>query len=337
MKALNYSKEYFESIPAYQKSYLTLERQLDCAVAANSLQFDILTEKTRIGYMEADLRVLLEDGSYDMLDTLYTEEAQKSGNKLVDAVVNIFNSIVKFFKDLIDNIRKKVASVFGKSKANEFTAEDWEKSGIKDMYCNVNYNKKLTEIEAKMTEGERLIQMASGATGIPAAKIDGYVQSSKDLIHNLPKLSLKVAAGVGVGAGVVLLAKNYRNIVGGLLDRGEKCMQVADKAKDKIEKFKDDKTGLTAQIEYEKRVAQTMAELSKAEGSWINRLALGVTSFVDNALGRDDAATPKSVKAAAMSAGMVGRKPNRSEKKVIKQFNREKKYSEKTDRLNQSS
>ena len=120
---------------------------------------------------------------------------------------------------------------------------------------------------------------------------------------------------------VVLLAKNYRSIVGGLLDRGEKCMQVADKAKDKVEKFKDDKTGLTAKIEYEKRVAQTMADLSKAEGSWINRLALGVTSFVDNALGRDDAATPKAVKAAAMSASVVGRKPTRAEKKVIKEVN----------------
>lgn len=343
--ALNSSRSYFNSIPAYEKSFLKLEKALDVEMAMNRMQLDLIEERENISFMEADLRVLVENGSYDMMNVLYEEATENTAEKKKNAISRMFDAIVKFFKNLIDNIKEKIDKVFTKKKLDNFTAEDWEKAGAKDLWCNIDYEKKMNELNSKLSEGERLMQFASGATGIPEAKVKGYVKSCEDLVHNIPKITIKVAGLAAAGTGIYLAGKNFRKIVGGLLNTAQKGMETCDRVKDKWDDRKDVKSGVHVVMENEAEIAKAMSDVSKAQGNILNRVALSVVSVVDHVT---KGTVDPHIKAGAAAADpniysrkakfgeklntATGKKfPKESKKKIMDRINKEMKID--SDRL----
>ena len=146
------SSDVFYSLTPYKKLMLTMETEMDYMIETASLQLDMLLEKKQLELKEAELTVLVEDGDIDMLSSLYTESEESSQSGVLGSLHKICDSIIGFIKNTMKLIKEKFIDLF--SKHDDFTVEDFEKSGIKGVAYNIDYQKKMRELGSKMTEGE---------------------------------------------------------------------------------------------------------------------------------------------------------------------------------------
>ena len=63
----------FNSLTPYTRALLKLERSMDYSIDVASLKLDMILERKDLELKEAGLKVLVEDGSEDMMDSLYME------------------------------------------------------------------------------------------------------------------------------------------------------------------------------------------------------------------------------------------------------------------------
>lgn len=263
------SSEVFYSLTPYKKLMLTMETEMDYMIETASLQLDMLLEKKQLELKEAELTVLVEDGDIDMLSSLYTEAEESSQSGVLGSLHKICDSIIGFIKNTMKLIKEKFIDLF--SKHDDFTVEDFEKSGIKGVAYNIDYQKKMRELGSKMTEGERLIIRIANTTGKSVGEIQGYCDSVKELVNNIPNIVAKAAkTGAAVG-GVVILFKNWKSVAG-VLSKG------IDGIESTIQSVKSKLLGKNP--EQEKKILLSMADLSKAYNKIASRVALGMTAVL---------------------------------------------------------
>lgn len=280
----------FNSLTPYTRALLKLERSMDYSIDVASLKLDMILERKDLELKEAGLKVLVEDGSEDMMDSLYMEAEEKAAGGVLDALKKICDAIIKFFKDSAAMIADKVRAVLAKFSAKHVSPEDWKNSDAYEIAISYDYNKKMAEIEAKMTEGDKLIRECSKRTEIPEGKIKGYVDSVNSLIANIPKLTMKaVKTGAAVG-GTVILFKNWKVVAGAMAKTLDKGASIISSIKSKVGKHPKE----------EKEVLNSVSSLSKEYNKIASRISLGLCAIVNPSKTANDA-----VKTAAMK-GKLG-------------------------------
>lgn len=261
----------FNSLTPYKKALYTLEQTMDYGIEVASLQLDMILERKELEFKEAGLKVLVEDGSDDTLDSLYMEAEEKANGGAIGALKKICDSIIKFFKDSAEMIAEKINAVIARFKAKHITEDDWNKSVAKKVALNFDYQKKMNEIESKMTEGQKLIRECSKISGVSEGKIKGYVQSVNNLISNIPQLSMKVVkTGAAVG-GTVILLKNWKIVATGASKALNKCSDIIKKAKELVGHHPKE----------EREVLTTMSKLSKTYNTIASRISLGLCAVMN--------------------------------------------------------
>ena len=264
------TENFFNSLTPHGRFLLAKESQFDYEFALASLEADYVIESYKIGLMKIDHQVFIESGSSELFDSLYTEAEDKVQPKILESIKKMFDKIIKFLRDTIDMIKEKMSKVFGKLTENNLTADQFDASRTRNMMINIDYDKKLKELEAQMTTGQRLIRKASSATGISEEELTGYKNACDKLVSDIPKVACK-AAKIGVAAGgFVLLAKNYKTIVNKLCARQESQIKKVEDAR-AISKGKNP--------QQEKVVVTAMSSISKKFNEIVSTISLGAMSL----------------------------------------------------------
>ena len=263
--------DVFNSLTPYKKAILTLERTMDYSIEVASLQLDMALERKELELKEANLQVLVEDGTEEMLDSLYMEAEEKSSGGVVNALKNICDSVINFLKKSADMIAEKINAVLAKFKAKHVTPEDWEKSSAGKIALSYDYQKKMNEIESKMTEGQKLIREVSRKTSISEGKIRGYIQTVNNLISNIPQLTMKVVKAGAVVGGTVILFRNWRTVANGVAGAIGKCTGIFKRTKEDVGKHPKE----------EKEVLSAMSKLSKEYNKIGSRVSLGLCAIMN--------------------------------------------------------
>lgn len=183
----------------YPNTYTNLE--LEC------IKSDIHTEKLNIlyeavdnilnsNYMEAELKVYTENGTYNDLSMLYIEAKEEADNQktgIIDTLINIIKSMCKKIKNFFLNI-------FGKKKDEipdnvEISKEDSSKIDTYNEICDtvkplLNGNPTEDELKKKSAECTKKLALIGGAALVTsgavviAVKKDTIIEKVKKLFKN---------------------------------------------------------------------------------------------------------------------------------------------------------
>lgn len=293
------SENFFNSLTPHRRLLLGLESQFDYEFALASLEADYCLESYNLKLKKISHRVFVESEDFELFDSLYTEAETESQPKIVSAIKKMIDTIVKFLQNTVNMIKQKMTKVFGKINNNNLTADDFDASKTKNMMINIEYEKKLKELESQMSTGQRLIRKASSTTGIPEEELTGYKDACSKLLSDLPKVACKAAGSAAVVGGFVILSKNYKKIVSSLCSRQEA----------QVKKVEDTKASLKGKNpEQEKEVVTTMSSLSKKFNDIVSTISLGAMSLVNSGKNKEGSSEiPDSIKKAAMSTKGVSK------------------------------
>lgn len=269
------TREFFDTLSPHKKLFFTMERTFDQNFAIAMLNLEYAERKRDILFKEAELKVLVENGSDEMLEELYTESEKESKAKVSGAIGRVIDSIINFFHSVSETISSKVRTITAKLSKNNLTAQDFAGSEMFNVALNMDYEKKMAEIDAKMNQGQKLIQQISMKTNVDETVIDGYCQACQKLKENTPKLVVK---GVKVGAlsGFIVYGfKNYGKIAG----RVVKWIESGEK---KVNELKGKLKGKTGDIKQQTRVLNELQSLSMMFGSISTQFITGISSICSN-------------------------------------------------------
>lgn len=284
------TENFFNSLTPHKRLLLGLESKFDYDFALATLKVDYCIESFNLGLKKIDHRVFIESGNSEMLDSLYTEAEKESQPKIIDAIKNMLDKIAKFLRNTVDMIKEKMNIVFGKLTENNLTADEFNASKTKNMMVNIEYEKKLKELEAQMSAGQKLIRKASSATGIPEVELTGYKDACTKLVSDLPKVACKAATSAAAVGGFVILAKNYKKIVGALCSRQEA----------QVKKVEDAKTSVKgSNPQQEKEVISLMSSISKKYNEIVSTISLGAIALTKS--GNEDKIKNAAIKTRGVS------------------------------------
>lgn len=262
--------QMFNSLSPYKKDLLTLETAFDIEFESASMSADYFMEKCELDYREAELLVLVESGSYHMLDSLYTEASEKSSGKVVESLKTIIDSIISFIQKTADMVREKITKVFANNASKQLSADDVASSETFNMVVNIEYDKKLKEMEDKMSEGRKLLRSLGSSVGVDSTTVDGFVNATNSYLEKLPEITCKAAKAGAVAAGVLITAKNFGNIANGLVKGMDKIKMMMTGVKGTLRGKEPEK---------EKKILVAMGKLSKEYTKISSRIALGASSL----------------------------------------------------------
>lgn len=264
------NQEFFNSLSPHKKFFFSFEKEADINFSITELNLEYVIRKCDIDLKEAELKVLVENGSDDYMASLYMETEEKNGNKLVNAITTLIDSIIGFFgkmvkfgQDTLDKIKAKIAE-------KHLTANDFEGSDTMNLSLNMDYQKKLAELEKQMTVGEKIVQMCSNKTHVDESVINGYIEACKRLKENIPNIAVK-AVKTGVKVGVVVIAfKNYKTII-------DNVLKVTNGAKSRLKTLKG--KILPNNVDKQRKVVKEMYGLSKEVSKISTTLITGIMSI----------------------------------------------------------
>lgn len=186
------------------REFLINKTQMDIECETAILESTFRNRCFEIGQVEAKFG----------FDGVYTEsdDEQKSGGGLFAGIKKVIDSIIGFISKTVSNITEKIKSVFGGKE--KLTADDFANSDTYNVMLNMDYQKKMQEIDNKMDEGSALIKKACSATGISEQEAQGYINGAQKIINNTPNLVCKAVKGVAAAGGMIILAKNFGKVTG---------------------------------------------------------------------------------------------------------------------------
>lgn len=267
------SPEFFNTLSPHNKLFFTMERTFDKDFAIAKLNLEYAIRREDILYKEAELKVLVENGSDEMMDMLYTEAKKESDNKILAAIKSVIDTIIDFFKSIYEKISSKVKSIILKSKAKNLTADDFANSKTMNIALNMDYEKKMAEYEAKMAKGEKLIRMVSQKTNVDEDLINGFCLSCQRLRENTPKLVMKAVGVTALAGSVVISFKNYGKIAG-------KVIKIIESGEAKIKSLKDMFNGKVNNAKHQYKIINAIQGLIKDFGMDSTKLVTGIASIL---------------------------------------------------------
>ena len=267
------SKRKFDYITENMKDEYISERTFDFEFMQADLFYDYTLSKVLIQESEEFHRSMYETDEFLYLMEGSNDTKKVTSGNLKDALKNMVNAIIDMFGRLFDKISHGFKRFFGiidsKAKEKQISADELLNTDQFKLMVNMDYNKKLQELEAKMTEGERLSYRISSATGIDPGTIDGYIRSANELIKSIPDIAVTAGKVGATSAGLFLInGKNRKEVMNSIQKR-------VSTVQGKFKKFVNKVTGKPE----EKKVVVAMKDLSSKYNRIVNGLSSKLCSF----------------------------------------------------------
>ena len=97
---------FYSYVSETEKDYMALEAAFEIDMAKERLALEYADRLYEIKLMESNARVLNESGTYEDIDTLYSEAAAESNERKEGIFKRMFAKIKKMVSDLIEKIQK---------------------------------------------------------------------------------------------------------------------------------------------------------------------------------------------------------------------------------------
>ena len=139
---------------------------------------------------------------------VFFEKARKQNGayrKVHSGVLGIVNKIITFIKGIFDKVKNTLT--------RKDISKDFKGSKTEKFYINYDANKKIKEVDALMTRGNKIIDSIRKGTPVSRASFNAFKLEAKDFCDKTPKLVKVSAAASAVAVTGIALWSHRSNIL----------------------------------------------------------------------------------------------------------------------------